>query len=87
MRHVPPPTGEAGEFDTFVQETFNINFRLTSQNFHDNHGNSSGECSLCDPGVNFWQMRTFTGLVCVYHAPPTRAHFQKEHYYVIQPPL
>ena len=87
MRHVPPPTGEAGKFDTLVQETFNIKFRLTSPNFHDNHGDSSSEYSLWDPGVNFWQMRTFPGPVCVHHASPPRAHLQKDHYYVIQPPL
>ena len=81
--------GEAGkpEFDNIVQEIFDINFRLTSPNFYDNRGNSSGECYLCDPGVNFWEMRTFTGPVCVYHASPPRAHLQKEHCYVIQAPL
>jgi len=45
-------TGEAGKFDNFVQETFDINFGLTSSKFYNNRGNSSGECSLRDPGVN-----------------------------------
>ena len=51
--HIPPPTGEAGKFDNFVQETFDINFSLTSPNSYDSRGNYSGDCSLCDPGVNF----------------------------------
>jgi len=81
--------GEAGKFDNFVQEIFDINFRLTPPYFYDNRGNSSGECCLCDPGVNFWEMRTqaFTGPVCIYHTSPLRAHLNKEHYYVIQVPL
>ena len=81
------PAGEAGQFHNFVQKIFDINFRLTTPNFYDNRGNSSNECCLCDPGVNFWEMCTFTGPVCVYHVSPPRAHLKKENYYVIQAPL
>jgi len=69
------PAGEAAGYDNCVQAEFNIKFRLLTAIFYNNRGNSSGECCLCDPGVNFWEMRTFTGPVCVYHVSPPRAHF------------
>jgi len=78
-------TGEAGKFENFVQEIFDVDFRLRSPSFYDNHIDCCGVCSLCDPGIIFVQLRTVTGPMCVCHAPPLRAHLQKEHYYVIQP--
>jgi len=83
--------GEASKYDNCVHAEFDINFRLLTANFYNNCGNSSGECCLCDQGVKFWEMCTFTGPVCVYHVSLPRTHFQKEHfdvihkhYYVIQ---
>jgi len=88
------PAGEAAKYDNCVQAEFDINFKLLTANFCNNCGNSSSKCCLCDPGVNFREMRTFTGHVCVYHVSPPRAHFKKqrfyvihEHYHVIQAPL
>jgi len=77
MKHIPPPTGEAGKFDNFVQETFDINFRLTSSNFYDNHGNSSGECCLCDSGVIFGRCALSQDL-CLYIMPRRRAPICKK---------
>jgi hypothetical protein len=34
-------------------------------------------------GVNFWEMRSFTGAVCACHVLLPRAHFIKELFYVI----
>jgi hypothetical protein len=34
-------------------------------------------------GVNFWEVRSFTGAVCACHVLLPRAHFIKEHFYVI----
>jgi len=88
------PAGKVAKYDNCVQVNFEINFRLITANSYDNRGNSSVECCLCDPGVNFWEMRSFTGPVCVYHVLLPRAHFIKEHFhvihdydYVIQAPL
>jgi len=43
--------GEAGKPETFVQEIFEINFRLTTADLYCNQTDSTGVRSLCDPGV------------------------------------
>jgi len=77
------PAGEVAKYKNCVQVNFDINLRLLTANFYDNRGNSSVECCLCDPGVNFWEIHSFTGPVCVYHVLLPRAHFIQEHFYVI----
>jgi len=67
--------GEAGKPENFVQEIFEINFRLTSANFYGNQTDSTGVCSLCDPGVVLvQQLHTVAGPALVGHAPSPRAH-------------
>jgi len=56
--------GEAGTSENFVQEIFEINFRLTSANFYGNQPDSPGLFSLCDSGVVLVQQCTLSKDLC-----------------------
>jgi len=56
--------GEAGKSENFVQEIFEIDFRLTFANFYGKQTDSTSVCSLCDPGVVLVQPCTLSQDLC-----------------------